>query len=227
MINLKKVNRKFQLASGDIEAVKNVNLTIKKGEFVIISGPSGAGKTTLLNMVSGIDLPSSGQVLLNKKPISKFSKRQLNKLRRKTIGMVFQAHALMPLLSAYENVELPLRILGMKGKERKEKTEEILEILGLKYRMSHRPYELSGGERQRVSVARALVRKPEILVADEPTSQLDSVNTEIVFEQIKEICQTFDTTVILATHDQRMKKFGDKLFNMRSGELEKSKWAIR
>ena len=183
MINLKKVNRKFQLASGDIEAVKNVNLTIKKGEFVIISGPSGAGKTTLLNMVSGIDLPSSGQVLLNKKPISKFSKRQLNKLRRKTIGMVFQAHALMPLLSAYENVELPLRILGMKGKERKEKTEEILEILGLKYRMSHRPYELSGGERQRVSVARALVRKPEILVADEPTSQLDSVNTEIVFEQ--------------------------------------------
>jgi len=223
MINLKKVNRKFQLASGDIEAVKNVNLSIKKGEFVIISGPSGAGKTTLLNMVSGIDLPSSGQVLLNKKPISKFSKRQLNKLRRKTIGMVFQAHALMPLLSAYENVELPLRILGMKGKERKEKTEEILEILGLKYRMSHRPYELSGGERQRVSVARALVRKPEILVADEPTSQLDSVNTEIVFEQIKEICQTFDTTVILATHDQRMKKFGDKLFNMRSGELEKSK----
>ena len=99
--------------------------------------------------------------------------------------MVFQAHALMPLLSAYENVELPLRILGMKGKERKEKTEEILEILGLKYRMSHRPYELSGGERQRVSVARALVRKPEILVADEPTSQLDSVNTEIVFEQIR------------------------------------------
>jgi len=223
MINLKKVNRKFQLASGDIEAVKNVNLSIKKGEFVIISGPSGAGKTTLLNMVSGIDLPSSGQVLLNKKPVNKFSKRQLNKLRRKTIGMVFQAHALMPLLSAYENVELPLRILGMKGKERKEKTEEILEILGLKYRMSHRPYELSGGERQRVSVARALVRKPEILVADEPTSQLDSVNTEIVFEQIKEICQTFNTTVILATHDQRMKKFGDKLFNMRSGELEASK----
>jgi len=223
MINLKKVNRKFQLASGDIEAVKNVSLSIKKGEFVIISGPSGAGKTTLLNMISGIDLPSSGQVLLNKKPVNKFSKRQLNELRRKTIGMVFQAHALMPLLSAYENVELPLRILGMKGKERKEKTEEILEILGLKYRMSHRPYELSGGERQRVSVARALVRKPEILVADEPTSQLDSVNTEIVFEQIKDICQTFDTTVILATHDQRMKKFGDKLFNMRSGELEASK----
>ena len=223
MINLKKVNRKFQLASGDIEAVKNVSLSIKKGEFVIISGPSGAGKTTLLNMISGIDLPSSGQVLLNKKPVNKFSKRQLNELRRKTIGMVFQAHALMPLLSAYENVELPLRILGMKGKERKEKTEEILEILGLKYRMSHRPYELSGGERQRVSVARALVRKPEILVADEPTSQLDSVNTEIVFEQIKDICQTFDTTVVLATHDQRMKKFGDKLFNMRSGELEASK----
>jgi len=223
MINLKKVNRKFQLASGDIEAVKNVNLSIKKGEFIVISGPSGAGKTTLLNMVSGVDLPSSGQVLLNKKPINKLSKRQLNELRRKTIGMVFQAHALMPLLSAYENVELPLRILGIKGKERKEKTEEILEILGLKYRMSHRPYELSGGERQRVSVARALVRKPEILVADEPTSQLDSVNTEIVFEQIKEICQTFDTTVVLATHDQRMKKFGDKLFNMRSGELEASK----
>ena len=219
MINLKKISRTFSLSSGDIEAVKNVNLKIKKGEFIIISGPSGAGKTTLLNMASGIDFPSSGEVLISGDSISNFSKNQLNKLRRKTIGMVFQAHALMPLLSAYENVELPLRILGISGKERKNKTEEILEILGLKYRMSHRPYELSGGERQRVSVARALVRKPEILVADEPTSQLDSVNTEIVFEQIRDICKSFNTTVVLATHDHRMKKFGDKLFNMRSGEL--------
>ena len=219
MISLKKVSRTFSLPSGDIDAVKNVSLKIKNGEFIIISGPSGAGKTTLLNMVSGIDLPSSGEVLISGNSIKSFSKNQLNELRRKTIGMVFQSHALMPLLSAYENVELPLRILGIGGKERKNKTEEILEILGLKYRMSHRPYELSGGERQRVSVARALVRKPKILVADEPTSQLDSVNTEIVFEQIKDICKKFNTTVVLATHDQRMKKFGDKLFNMRSGEL--------
>jgi len=189
MISLKKVSRTFSLPSGDIDAVKNVNVKIKNGEFIIISGPSGAGKTTLLNMVSGIDLPSSGEVLISGNSIKSFSKNQLNELRIKTIGMVFQAHALMPLLSAYENVELPLRILGIGGKERKNKTEEILEILGLKYRMSHRPYELSGGERQRVSVARALVRKPKILVADEPTSQLDSVNTEIVFEQIKDICK--------------------------------------
>ena len=222
MINLKKVSRTFILPSGDIDAVKNVSLKIKKGEFIIISGPSGAGKTTLLNMVSGIDFPSSGEVMISGNSIKSFSKNQLNELRRKTIGMVFQAHALMPLLSAYENVELPLRILGISGKERKNKTEEILEILGLKYRMSHRPYELSGGERQRVSVARALVRKPKILVADEPTSQLDSVNTEIVFEQIKDICKKFNTTVVLATHDQRMKKFGDKLFNMRSGELNEN-----
>jgi len=222
MINLKKISRTFILPSGDIDAVKNVSLKIKKGEFIIISGPSGAGKTTLLNMVSGIDLPSSGEVMISGNSIKSFSKNQLNELRRKTIGMVFQAHALMPLLSAYENVELPLRILGISGKERKNKTEEILEILGLKYRMSHRPYELSGGERQRVSVARALVRKPKILVADEPTSQLDSVNTEIVFEQIKDICKKFNTTVVLATHDQRMKKFGDMLFNMRSGELNEN-----
>ncbi len=222
MINLKKISRTFILPSGDIDAVKNVSLKIRKGEFIIISGPSGAGKTTLLNMVSGIDLPSSGEVMISGNSIKSFSKNQLNELRRKTIGMVFQAHALMPLLSAYENVELPLRILGISGKERKNKTEEILEILGLKYRMSHRPYELSGGERQRVSVARALVRKPKILVADEPTSQLDSVNTEIVFEQIKDICKKFNTTVVLATHDQRMKKFGDKLFNMRSGELNEN-----
>ena len=222
MINLKKISRTFILPSGDIDAVKNVSLKIKKGEFIIISGPSGAGKTTLLNMVSGIDLPSSGEVMISGNSIKRFSKNQLNELRRKTIGMVFQAHALMPLLSAYENVELPLRILGISGKERKNKTEEILEILGLKYRMSHRPYELSGGERQRVSVARALVRKPKILVADEPTSQLDSVNTEIVFDQIKDICKKFNTTVVLATHDQRMKKFGDKLFNMRSGELNEN-----
>ena len=196
MINLKKVSRTFILPSGDIDAVKNVSLKIKKGEFIIISGPSGAGKTTLLNMVSGIDLPSSGEVMISGNSIKSFSKNQLNELRRKTIGMVFQAHALMPLLSAYENVELPLRILGIGSGKEKNKTEEILEILGLKYRMSHRPYELSGGER-RVSVARALVRKPKILVADEPTSQLDSVNTEIVFEQIKDICKKFNTTVVL------------------------------
>tara|TARA_B100001179_G_C18559264_1_gene389749 strand:- start:419 stop:1087 length:669 start_codon:yes stop_codon:yes gene_type:complete len=220
MINLKNVSKTFKLSSGDIDAVKSTTLTIEKGSFVIVSGRSGAGKTTLLNMISGIDAPTSGEISLNGDRISKMSKRQLNKLRRKTIGMVFQSHALMPLLSAFENVELPLRILGLKASERLRRTEEILEILGLKYRMSHRPYELSGGERQRVSVARALVRKPEILIADEPTSQLDSVNTEIVFDQIKQICKSFNTTVVLATHDQRMKKFGNRLYDMRSGKLK-------
>ncbi|MEG3582024.1 MAG: ABC transporter ATP-binding protein [Chloroflexota bacterium] len=220
MINLKNVSKTFKLSSGDIDAVKSTTLTIEKGSFVIVSGRSGAGKTTLLNMISGIDAPTSGEISLNGDRISKMSKRQLNKLRRKTIGMVFQSHALMPLLSAFENVELPLRILGLKASERLRRTEEILEILGLKYRMSHRPYELSGGERQRVSVARALVRKPEILIADEPTSQLDSVNTEIVFDQIKQICKSFNTTVVLATHDQRMKKFGNRLYDMSSGKLK-------
>ena len=220
MINLKNVSKTFKLSSGDIDAVKSTTLTIEKGSFVIVSGRSGAGKTTLLNMISGIDAPTSGEISLNGDRISKMSKRQLSKLRRKTIGMVFQSHALMPLLSAFENVELPLRILGLKASERLRRTEEILEILGLKYRMSHRPYELSGGERQRVSVARALVRKPEILIADEPTSQLDSVNTEIVFDQIKQICQSFNTTVVLATHDQRMKKFGNRLYDMSSGKLK-------
>ena len=220
MINLKNVSKTFKLSSGDIDAVKSTTLTIEKGSFVIVSGRSGAGKTTLLNMISGIDAPTSGEISLNGDRISKMSKRQLSKLRRKTIGMVFQSHALMPLLSAFENVELPLRILGLKASERLRRTEEILEILGLKYRMSHRPYELSGGERQRVSVARALVRKPEILIADEPTSQLDSVNTEIVFDQIKQICQSFNTTVVLTTHDQRMKKFGNRLYDMSSGKLK-------
>ena len=220
MINLKNVSKTFKLSSGDIDAVKSTTLTIEKGSFVIVSGRSGAGKSTLLNMISGIDAPTSGEISLNGDRISKMSKRQLSKLRRKTIGMVFQSHALMPLLSAFENVELPLRILGLKASERLRRTEEILEILGLKYRMSHRPYELSGGERQRVSVARALVRKPEILIADEPTSQLDSVNTEIVFDQIKQICKSFNTTVVLATHDQRMKKFGNRLYDMSSGKLK-------
>ncbi|MBO83448.1 MAG: hypothetical protein CL506_03685 [Actinobacteria bacterium] len=220
MINLKNVSKTFKLSSGDIDAVKSTNLTVEKGSFVIVSGRSGAGKTTLLNMISGIDAPTSGEISLNGDRINKMSKRQLSKLRRKTIGMVFQSHALMPLLSAFENVELPLRILGLKASERRRRTEEILEILGLKYRMSHRPYELSGGERQRVSVARALVRKPEILIADEPTSQLDSVNTEIVFDQIKQICKSFNTTVVLATHDQRMKKFANRLFDMSSGKLK-------
>ena len=216
-----QISRNFKLTVETIHAVKTTTLKIIKNKFTIISGRSGAGKTTLLNMISGIDKPSEGEILFEGKNIAEFSEKQLTELRKTTLGIVFQSFSLLPLLSAYENIELPLRINGVNSKKRKDRTLELLNLVGLSHRGSHRPYELSGGEQQRVAIARALSTNPSVLIADEPTGQLDSNNTENIFNILKNMVKDYGTTVILTTHDIRMMNYADNLFEINSGNLTK------
>ena len=218
-----KVSRDFELTGETIHAVKPTTLKIIKNKFTIISGRSGAGKTTLLNIISGIDKPSEGKVLFDGHNIGSFSEKQLTELRKKTLGIVFQSFSLLPLLSAYENIELPLRINGINTKERKRRTFELLNLVGLSHRQAHRPYELSGGEQQRVAVARALSTKPPVIIADEPTGQLDSNNTENIFKIFGNMVKEYGSTVIVTTHDMRMFGYADKLFEINSGILREIK----
>ncbi|MBM31369.1 MAG: macrolide ABC transporter ATP-binding protein [Chloroflexi bacterium] len=221
LIFANQISRNFELTGETINAVKNVTLKIFKNKFTIISGRSGAGKTTLLNMISGIDQPSEGEILFEGKNLADFSEKQLTELRKTTLGIVFQSFSLLPLLSAYENIELPLRINGVNSKKRKDRTLELLNLVGLSHRESHRPYELSGGEQQRVAIARALSTNPSVLIADEPTGQLDSNNTENIFNILENMVKDYGTTVILTTHDIRMMSYADNLFEINSGILTK------
>ena len=206
---------------GDLTAVHVNSIDIAYGEKVAILGSSGSGKTTLLNMISGIDKPSDGKILFDGNNLEDFSEKQLTELRKNTLGIVFQSFSLLPLLSAYENIELPLRINGVNSKKRRNRTLELLKLVGLPHRGSHRPYELSGGEQQRVAIARALSTNPSVIIADEPTGQLDSNNTENIFNILQNVVKDYGTTVILTTHDIRMMSYADNLYEINSGNLRK------
>ena len=215
-----QISRDFKLIGETIHAVKKSTFKIIKNKFTIISGRSGAGKTTLLNMISGIDKPSEGRILFEDNDLADFSEKQLTELRKKTLGIVFQSFSLLPLLSAYENIELPLRINGVNSKKRKDRTLELLNLVGLSHRGSHRPYELSGGEQQRVAIARALSTNPSVIIADEPTGQLDSNNTENIFNILQNVVKDYGTSVIVTTHDITMMSYADNLFEINSGNLK-------
>ena len=172
-ISVNDVSRMFKLGDEEIWAVRDINLKIEKGEFVALIGRSGSGKTTLLNLIAGLDRPSEGSVVIDGERVDLMNESELVNLRRKKLGFVFQSFGLLPLLSAYENVELPLRISGKKGRDRTKRTNELLDLVGLSSRSSHRPYELSGGEQQRIAIARALAAEPDLLLADEPVASLD------------------------------------------------------
>ena len=204
IIEVKGVTRTFRLGTVDIQAVRNVDLSIPRGRFITLVGRSGSGKTTLLNLMAGLDTPTSGTVLFEGQDISKFGERQVNDLRRRRIGIVFQSFALLPLLSAYENVELPLRISGVPGAERVRRAQEVLEMVGLGRRADHRPFELSGGEQQRVSIARAMAMRPDVLLADEPTGELDSDNAGAIFGLFRQMVDRESMTVVATTHDQTL-----------------------
>ncbi|MCH7481131.1 MAG: ABC transporter ATP-binding protein, partial [Chloroflexi bacterium] len=190
MIEAIDLGRTYQLGSETIVAVNGVNLEVHPGEFIAVVGRSGSGKTTLLNLLAGLDKATSGKVLLEGEDLAKMNERQLTEIRRHQIGFVFQSFGLLPLLSAFENVELPLRISGVKAKEREKRAWEALEMVGLTPRSKHRPYELSGGEQQRVAIARAMVTRPPLLLADEPTGELDSTNARAIFGLFIEMVRT-------------------------------------
>ena len=189
--------------SGDqaVTAVKEIEMDIMPGEFLAVTGRSGSGKTTLLNLLAGLDQPTSGGVVFEGRNLTEFSESQLVDMRRSRIGFVFQSFGLIPLLSAYENVELPLHIGGTRWRERRQRAGEALELVGLGSRTGHRPYELSGGEQQRVAIARALVTGPSVLFADEPTGELDSVTGISIATILRDIARERGVTVVTATHD--------------------------
>jgi putative ABC transport system ATP-binding protein len=214
------LDRSFHLAGEDVHALRGVSLNVLPGQFIAVVGRSGSGKTTLLNLLAGLDQPSSGQVLFEERDMAELGDRQLTELRRTRLGFVFQSFGLLPLLSAYENVELPLRIAGVGGRERNRRTEEVLEIVGLVNRSHHRPYELSGGEQQRVAIARAIVHEPVLILADEPTGELDSVNARAIFGLFKEMVQERGISVIAATHDSTLLAMADQVVRLADGRLE-------
>jgi len=217
--NLEKI---YRLGNVTVNALRGANLTLYQAEFVVVTGPSGSGKTTLLNIIGTLDKPSSGTVTIDGENITEMSDSQLTKLRRHKIGFVFQFHNLIPVLTARENVELPLLTSGMKPKAAKERAGLMLERVGLKERLSHLPDELSGGEQQRVAIARALANHPKIILADEPTGDLDTKTGTEVVQIMYEAAKKENASVLVVTHDPVVADRAEKLFEMRDGIITKA-----
>ncbi len=219
ILKLDNVTRIFGSSDQAVIAVDNVSLEIHRGQFIAFVGRSGSGKTTLMNIMSGLDNPTTGHVELDGKLLSDMNDGELVKLRRNKLGFIFQSFGLISLLSAYENVQLPLHISGTSWRERRRRATSALDMVGLAGRANHRPYELSGGEQQRVAIARALVSEPSILFADEPTGELDSVNAMYISQILKDISKTNQVTIIAATHDPTLADMCDEVYRMQDGAI--------
>lgn len=219
LLRAEAVSRVFHAGSEAVHALEDVSLTAATGQFVAVVGRSGSGKTTLLNILGGLDRPDSGRVWLGDSDLTAMSEDDLTKLRRVSIGFVFQSFGLLPLLSAYENVELALRIAGAGVRQRGERTREMLDLVGLSKRARHRPYELSGGEQQRVAVARALANRPQLLIADEPTGELDSHTAAQIFELLQRVAREQGTCIVASTHDPSVRDAADRVETLVDGRL--------
>ena len=220
LLELNKVKKIYQQGKIKVPALRGVDLEVEKGEFTTIFGPSGSGKTTLLNMIGCLDTPTEGEVSLSGKKVSDFSKKALAMVRRFNIGFVFQAYNLIPVLTAYENVEFAIRLTDHSSESQmKEKVLKILEEVGLKGLESRRPNELSGGEKQRVAIARALVKEPKIVLADEPTANLDSENAAGIVNIMRKMNKELGTTFIFSTHDPAVMKHAKRFINLKDGMI--------
>jgi len=207
--------------SGDsvIHALRGVSLAADPGELVAVRGRSGSGKTTFLNILGGLDHPTSGRVVIDGHEVSSMSEDELVDVRRRSVAFIFQSFGLVPILSAAENVEIPLRLVKANARGRDARVRELLELVGLAARAKHRPHELSGGEQQRVAIARALANRPRILLADEPTGQLDSETGHVIMMLLRDVVRTEGVTAIVATHDPVMLDVADRIVELRDGEL--------
>jgi len=220
VIDLRDITKTYEMGSVNVQVLKGINLHIKEGEFLSIMGPSGSGKSTLMNMIGCLDVPTTGEYYLDGKEISTYNEKQLSKIRNEKIGFIFQKFNLLSKLTAYENVELPLIYRGMNSKERKERSIEALDKVGLCDRMHHNPTELSGGQQQRVAIARALAGNPPVLLADEPTGNLDSKSGYDVMNLIIELNKE-GKTIILITHDNEVAETAKKMVTIKDGMLIK------
>ncbi|TRW89735.1 ABC transporter ATP-binding protein [Candidatus Methylobacter oryzae] len=203
MIRLEHIHRYFQVGEQVVHALNDINITIEKGEYVSVMGPSGSGKSTLLNVIALLDQPSSGRYLLNDQPVTQLDDDELAKIRRENIGFVFQFFHLIPRLSAAENIEMPMILAGVAAKERKQRVQEALASVSLQDRADHKPDQLSGGQLQRVAIARAMIMRPEILLADEPTGNLDSKSGKEIIELLEGLNRQ-GVTLMIITHDQNL-----------------------
>ncbi|MSQ06562.1 MAG: ABC transporter ATP-binding protein [Dehalococcoidia bacterium] len=219
-ISARGLTRVFGSGGQAVTAVRGIDLDIFPGEFLAVLGRSGSGKTTLLNLLAGLDRPTSGQALFGGRDLSAFSEAELVEMRRGKIGFIFQSFGLLPLLSADENVELPLHIRGMPRRERRRRVVEALGLVGLGARARHRPYELSGGEQQRVSIARALVTSPEVLFADEPTGELDTLTAMSISTLLRSVVKERGVTVVVATHDLALAELSTRQVELADGALK-------
>lgn len=219
MVVLRRLLKTYRRGQTIVTALREVDLEVAKGDFCAFVGPSGCGKSTLLNLVAGLDLPTSGEIFIDGQSTAGFSNAQWTQVRRETIGIVFQAFHLVPALTAEENVALPLLLRGEERRDVMRKTEEVLEMVGMRHRRSHRPAELSGGEQQRVAIARALVHRPRLLLADEPTGNLDSHQGSEIMTLLKTLAQAGKQTVLLVTHSQQAAQMADYVWTMRDGRL--------
>lgn len=215
-VDLKRI---YRLGSQEVHALRGINLKIPVGQFVALKGRSGSGKTTLLNCIGGLDQPSLGSVRILGEEIAGWNEGKLTTWRRKNVGFIFQSLGLLPVLSAFENVELMLRLNGVGTKERNKRTDEVLELVGLSKWSDHRPYELSGGQQQRVAIARALADQPQIIIADEPTGDLDSKTGREVLGLFRRLVRERNITMLMATHDGLAEEYVDIVYHLQDGQV--------
>jgi putative ABC transport system ATP-binding protein len=214
---VEKVTRTYKVGEVETQALRGIDLSIQGGDFTALTGPSGSGKTTLLQLFGCLDQPTTGQVFINGKDVTHLNRDQRADLRKETLGFVFQFFALIPTLTAYENVEMPLLLKGVGAEERRDRVNQLLESVDLVDHANHRPDQLSGGQQQRVSVARALATHPSLVLADEPTANLDSENGRQVMEIMQKLNQETGVTFLFATHDPRVIKYAQKIVTLRDG----------
>lgn len=219
IIRTEKLERVYRSRGREVHALRGLDVHIPVGEFVAFQGRSGSGKTTLINCIGGLDRPTAGEVYFRERPLSKLSEREITRLRRVEFNFVFQSFALLPTFSGYENVELPLRIQGMRRRERQERTMRCLSIVGLSKWANHRPYEMSGGQQQRIAVARALVTRPEVILADEPTGELDTTTGRQIMYLFQRISINEGVTVIMVTHDPIIEEYASLVYLLEDGKI--------
>jgi putative ABC transport system ATP-binding protein len=219
IISIHGVHKFFRRGSERVDVLNGITLDVSEGEFLGLMGPSGSGKTTLLNLIAGLDKPSQGEIWIGSQLISEMSEGQLAGWRTRHIGFVFQFYHLLPVLTAYENVELPLLLLPLTSAERKQQVMTVLELVGLSDRIYHRPGQLSGGQQQRVGIARAMVTDPTLIVADEPTGDLDAHSAEEILNLLCELRKALHKTILLVTHDPRAAQRADRLMHLEKGQL--------
>jgi putative ABC transport system ATP-binding protein len=219
IIKMENVTKDYPMGTGKVRALRNINLTIKKGEFIAIEGPSGSGKSTLLNIIGCIDTSTKGKVLISGTDVSLLNDRGLTKIRLLKIGFIFQLFYLIPTLSAQENIELPMREAKVPRRERRARVNYLLKMVGLLKRAHHYPNQLSGGERQRIAIARALANKPEILLADEPTGEIDRPTSNRILRIFKNLVKDTDLTIILVTHDPKVAGQAQRKVTIEDGRI--------